>query len=1826
VSQVQGRRVSTGRIRVDAARAIAKLREYQLPDRTAWVLEAIRAAVAADAEDIELRGDANDVWLSWRGPPWEADVIVRLFDELVSPEPGRREQHRRLLATAINSALGLGPAHIDVYTVDAAGSGHRVRYHPELLEAPAAEADTSALELLRAEPSAPADFAGPGMVVHLRRRVGLEVLGHFLRGEPPELPLARHRCQSLAVPIRIGEDVYGRAESGADLVRVELGRDLDGFLAVVDPRERNVEFENGVMDVAELGVVVAKYPLELFASSRSPVPIRLFIDARRMPTNASRSEVRQDAYPVADAATLAAERLPVLVEELRTKLVEARTAGSEDVEGLRHAALALLACEVAGPQWGERAQALTYDTASPLRALGELALVTNAVGHQRPVAAHWHNDVVHVGPEPYPVELAPWLQEVLWLPSADDAGILLCGKGLDRGAAKRRARVAKKALRAQQRFRKHATRKARLDGSARFWIGCDVRASLASSCATPSPEPIEGEVRVLVRRAFFSRLSEVQILYEGREIEDVVVECPLPFVAVANSDRLTPTGGYRGVERDFHFHALIAAVQAAVVRCIEALALAFEGEPIPDGFTLGRETLDHELLLELVRDGIRLASALGLPVPTSGPLCAARVWPVDGSSCSIDELRELPVLATSTRVERAAIPEGRPTFVGSSADARLLATILTGTTPIVSYDRTPDREVSALPLRLARSLAARGPALAMRGEGRRGAIAWTSNSSTLSLYHAGVHLVDLPYRHRLVPCHIAVDSDELIPSGLWESWSGVVDAERWSDVDLSSWERALAQAVAEAWLGQRSRDLLVDDALSATGPSAKKLYSALRRGVKKKLEVLSPELVDQLRERPLFPVAAGLGAVELASASELASTSTGAIPYVQSPPVDELGGFRPLVASRHVARLVGWLAGRKVREASADLEAHRRKVELERRIADHLSKPLHVGVELAGPVTVPLSVEGARGVLAADWEPGLTLRVLVEGRLLVQRSLPLDVPVLAELEVDRALVDDDFVDVRGDGLARISKAVDGAIAPLVRAVAAADSTAKFGLGGQGARLVGSWLASPRAILDSTTRASLASTPLFLTVQGGFAARAGLCSIEEASRDGRVRVGSWSGEWIAASDGQHHELDAPVIWLVDQAEQLVRAFVGERVEDVTSALRSLQTRRRVAAGLIERPSVDAPRELKRTLAELGDADVGELGLRTATGTSEVAIFAHGELERRLEIELAPAVALAIEAPEWAALDHATQRERASEKLRTLVPRLVPAILDAITSSDRPDLGERVRRNLVQTLLSGQAGGRLPDAVDALSLFPTTSGQSVSFAQVQAQQHRFGNVWFTHPGSTDLPLDPDRIVLCLWDEERTRASAVELVDASRELILDAEARANCARPAVAALVLDPGVEEGAVAIGKLDGDGVRRPRGLVAPLAARARQLAGVHVYREMRPLGWIEDRCSWPTAAIIDDARLQPNRVWDGPVRDETFEQVLADVDRLSDMLLTQGIQPPEDALTSTRIGKDGSRKPFQQGLRVRGRLWLCGPPAAGSILVRTGEDNFAVAPTQVYAGRVRSLPVSGEVHVCAATGEQMTVSSMERIVTDLARDVYTRLLRQLARRRTADPDLVAAYMAHGMWLGAVEAKHVEHTIFPCFAPRPIAADELAGLLKASGSVPRVGADEPYDSKLALVDDGSVTSRVLRELFGTRLRRPVHVPPAKAMPSPAPRAQAPPSPPAPSTLDVHPLEPLATLCFQRLSALDLGVVLSSIRVARADSPLARWDRGTATVYLAGDHPRLRQLFEEISHGTSLAAPMLDLVVAHVVTVLNRGSSAVTDAVEERALVALLGPPS
>jgi hypothetical protein len=556
-----GPQLGGGRLRVDAARAIAKLREYQLADRADWVLEALRAAVASAATRIELRGDANDIWLAWEGPPWEPAMLPRLFDELVSPEAAAELQHVRLLAGAVNSALGLGPAYVDVYSISAAAAAHRVRFTPDVLDIDEADldaADPGAPGLRQLEVSVavpPRASAKPGsasliergMLVHLRRRASLEVLG-YLFGEPPELPNARDACRDIPVELAVGNAIFHR-ERHDDVVRVPIGDGVEGFVAITRSlRDPAIAFE-----LAERGVLLACYPVLLPFSARADVPLRVYLDAERLPTNASRSQVRCDVHPISTVE----RRMPQLIARAVAELAEQVSAGSPVA---RAAALALLAADIGGhPQYWNQ-------VSSVLAPLAQLPLLLNAFGEPRGLDTRWRPEV-YTGSTVLEADLAEWLGEVLWIRAGDAARRLLAPTAIDRSAMRRHASWARQQRRARKRFLAHATRPLRVQSSATPRIRVPLGVGVESSCVSDDVfDGMRGEVCVYGS----GKDAALAVLLEGRELEHIEITSAIPFDAVIESGRLTPGANYRGAVRDVAFAAVQAALHAGVLRAVEA--------------------------------------------------------------------------------------------------------------------------------------------------------------------------------------------------------------------------------------------------------------------------------------------------------------------------------------------------------------------------------------------------------------------------------------------------------------------------------------------------------------------------------------------------------------------------------------------------------------------------------------------------------------------------------------------------------------------------------------------------------------------------------------------------------------------------------------------------------------------------------------------------------------------------------------------------------------------------------------------------------------------------------------------------------------------------------------------------------------------------------------------------------------------------------------------------------------------------------------------------------------------------------------------------------
>jgi hypothetical protein len=161
--------------------------------------------------------------------------------------------------------------------------------------------------------------------------------------------------------------------------------------------------------------------------------------------------------------------------------------------------------------------------------------------------------------------------------------------------------------------------------------------------------------------------------------------------------------------------------------------------------------------------------------------------------------------------------------------------------------------------------------------------------------------------------------------------------------------------------------------------------------------------------------------------------------------------------------------------------------------------------------------------------------------------------------------------------------------------------------------------------------------------------------------------------------------------------------------------------------------------------------------------------------------------------------------------------------------------------------------------------------------------------------------------------------------------------------------------------------------------------------------------------------------------------------------------------------------------------------------------------------------------------------------------------------------------------------------------------------------------------MAFFDDGSEVAGVLRKAFGSRLREEDEraEPPPKPVPPPTPLshildslARRTHDKPAPTPLS-RMLDSLA----QRIRAV--GITSFTYTVVDGVDPMVRARDGS--IEIAAHHPRLQRIVAEHEARSILAGPALDVLAAHVISVLNIARSDITDATELFALGGLISSP-
>lgn len=1135
--------VGAGRVRVDAARAVTKLRAFRLADPAAWILEAIRAAVAGGAEEIELVADSDELWLRWAGTAWSAEELAGLLDDLVSPEEEEHGYRRRLLGSAVNSALALEPRWLELLVAEVGGA-RGVRFAPDQV----VPAGLPGEVMLRAPqpvvaPALPPLASGAPCAVqlHLSLATGLRTIWRAVRGQQlPELALARAACAELSVPMTIGG---ARVEARQDLLRLPLGQGLSGFVALVEPASEPATQPEPQLRVAELGVAIAQleWPgarlVALPWLRGAPPPVRLYLDAPRVATNASRSAVDEHALPFHAAKERGHVLVGALVDLLSEQLLHAPS------PRLRECAFALLAQAADDAEWS----VAVARVAPPLRAVAAAPLLRNAVGELRPVAGHWERPVYR-GARPLPQELAPWLETLAWIPPGDPAERLL--RGAD-GHARVASEIIKRAQRARavrEGFLAQPALAARVTSPGEgvsFILGGEAP---SSAVAEEVFAGLSGEVRVAAE----GTVARLVLLYRGRLLETIVGESELSYEAVLDSSEVRPDPSCRAAERDAAFERVERAARLGAVRAVEQWCERELQEDVPAsaGFAA------------VVRRALVLAATEHLRLPLDQALARAKVWPTaEGGWQSLVELRARPVVAVvDQRQLRVEVPPGALMLRADRAQAAAL-TALAAPTEIVTYGPfvalQPRDPVAAA----ARRHAARDAALTLliREPHRVGAIS-PSPAGELALMHRGVVLRTVERPGSFLRCHVTVVSEELVPGA---SWRTVLAGEERATEGLERWERELARAMARALAGHEVAELIFSPARPATrAGEVAVLASALSQLSPMQLdELVGAELLTELAAAPLFTVSTR---AEPVSARELREWfADRAIWYTTLEQAEELGSLC-LVGEPEVARLASWLTRLPLSSVAAPSAEVRRGEQARLRLARHRALPVR---ELAlpaesFPVRLPSPWRGFVGAALGRQRARIELAVWCEARPAFTLFVPSELPLVAVVELAPEAFNDSWTDLHPERrsvlLAALASGAQAWLAGMLHERPAAL------IAGEPARgLLEAWLEQHAPTGSSEELRSLLRTaPAWPTIQGGRG------SLEAALHDGAVRTARWSEPWLAATEGAAaHSLDSPVLALPfstsDRASwERIQLALGVTAHEVTGAVVKLQAARRV----------------------------------------------------------------------------------------------------------------------------------------------------------------------------------------------------------------------------------------------------------------------------------------------------------------------------------------------------------------------------------------------------------------------------------------------------------------------------------------------------------------------------------------------------------------------------------------------------------------------------------------------------------------------------------------
>lgn len=1664
--------VARGRIRVDARRALAKLREHLLIDLHLYATEIARSAVAAKAKTLDIDYDVDDVILTFDGVPAAPNDLPRLLDHVLG-DGQSSDRHLRSLALGVNAALGLAPAYVDIF-VRPKGEARtaRIRFVPAVLESE--DGELPSIEWI----TPPKGMPEQGTRVQFHRRIGMGLLKRAASRETPrEILFLADALHGISLQVTSRGAPFALSPRARVLLRVPFKeRDFrHGTLEILAaPAGSQIEW-------LELGVTLVRKTfladpiLPSIPHAQIELPIRVIIDADELPTNASRSSLREDVpWPkkaeqaAREALVLAIQSLVALVTRQGKPLpgVEVVDADPKKLED----ALGAMVCVVAG------ASRRSAELSEQARSLLDLPLLQNAIGQNisvNTILSSTDGDVfVHQGKEAFDADLAHWLDEVVWLR----------GKIVERFLVDFAVQDAK-AIAAQSLVARERRRVLHARPSSNPVVPHDP-GHIVKETFHIEKGPFAGLRGQLALGAEGQRTGQrptsIRIYFEGRHLDTWTIDRDkLPAsmdAAIAWDGYFDPKFTYEGVLDSPHLRlAFWQLTRMALV----ALGMYFEKsvqenrapEERAQVLPIARAAIGAFLIAEQTLGVDHVPEEISLA--EYGPLWSRGIWLSANPLRLPISLAELKAYADRTKAicyvgpgVSGTAPDGRPVVVLTNLEKEWLSKIFPEVT-FVPYDRALHagngptstaklydilRSAHRDKLKSAELL----PSMTFEIREGHGILTPSVEDECLSL-HAGVLLTKVSMNRFVEPAMIVLEHDAIVPNPTWDGvvWSREASA-------LVTVRNDFLEKIVLALEGNVEARRSLRNFPSEPGPILRAyLIEAVAR-------FRTKELAGRIEKLPLVYMLDEESRPKLVSLAQVTKVfpDPKEIPFLREVPPFLTLEWKPLLLlhDREVSAMFRW-AGNRMKNADEDRErrAQLAQGEMQRRIFLQRPRLRLDGVAPLADPDAPRKVwqeqpdgsgENVAAVVAALPRHGLVLssaqaEIAYEERLVCSRplfGLPVPIVVRVFLPSDRDIVA--YADVSVDGMKRIEalaySAACALAADLVTRAKNDEACLAFFNDRRNLELIRQLYACSvtnpsRSDILSADFALRAAEFAWPTVQGPWRAYPNLVLADKKLYYGTTRYTTWEAPKRGWS-----ELDSSIVYLPPTIEgTLMRdilSYMGHELVDVSSAIYALQNRRKSGSTQSGPTLSGSPihSALRTTLESVGIDEIGEIELIDGANTTVHVETLQGA---GMQLEVASPVA-------FRAIVRIEDLEITAEAKKKLAEKLAKGAIKFVESlAERlVELPYFVRAGLRSSVVKyAKRGKTLSKRRQTFEVFPDVLGKYHCIGDLAADGES------PYPYVTIVPTHPmaprARAPLCLAAEEVAALSKhLPFEDVTEELRREIMAEDRRRAPQLAYVGLSTTQRLECLDVIPLEGGGMEGEIGILAPENASKRSIL---IHKNRRKLCELSDAMGWPVLAVINDDSIPENKSFDGIRGNGAKTKVRREVQAKAESVFAKWSTIPQGVL----VGRQVNVRLLSDSLVVMGALWL--PPSwhsAGSIDVRDASNRFPMsrtfaAPKSTHKFPfIAPIPVGGRLFVANTGSAKKPQDITIALSTWLFDETKSLVLEAVTSGK--DPQVVRAYQwamrLFGADMGPLEAEAADG--------RKIDSAEIIATLETKGEM------------------------------------------------------------------------------------------------------------------------------------------------------------------------------